>query len=129
MDHECGEVENTVFSSFDDLSLVIDSNEIAFPDQAESYSKWVDPKRRWFNRISEGDMTSNALIKTMLAEDSKSCCESTFQVLSLDVLVVKNLWLRDLRCSDLHHCLLLAESRFKWSERGDSNIASLRFAL
>lgn len=41
------------------------------------------------NRVTHRDVASNALIKAILAEDAESSCQTSFEVLSLLILVFK----------------------------------------
>lgn len=84
----CG-VEQAALASIDHFARMVDQDEIRLVDQRERDTKWVNPKALRVDRISEGDVASDTLVKAVLSEDSKGGCEAALQVLSLLVLVFK----------------------------------------
>lgn len=89
MDHESGRVQESHFTTIDDVPTVIHLYQVTLPHQRERHTKRVHPERGRVNRIAERNVTGNALIKPVFAEDAKGSRETTFQVFTLLVLICK----------------------------------------
>lgn len=85
-------VKKPAWASIDDLSRVVDKDEIRFVDQGESDTEWIDPETIWLHRISEGNVSGNTFVETIFAEDAESGCEAAFEVFSFLVLVFEFWW-------------------------------------
>jgi hypothetical protein len=87
VDHECCGVEKTVLAAIDDLSAVVDQDEIALRHERKGTTEWVDPETVWVHRVAECDVTSYTLVESIFAKDAEGCCKTSLEEFSLFVLV------------------------------------------
>lgn len=72
--HEGGSIKKAILSSFQDLRLLVHSNEIRGIDQGESSAERIDPEGIWFDWIPQSDVASDTLFEAELAKDTKGSC-------------------------------------------------------
>ena len=85
VDHVCRRIQQPAFPAINHLSTVIDLNQITLLDQAERHAKGVYPERSWVNGVAQGDMSSYALVETVLAKDTECRGEAALEVVALIV--------------------------------------------
>lgn len=87
VDHVRRRVEKSTLSAINDLSIMVDLNEIALLDHAEGNTERVDPEGCGVDGIAEGDVTGDTLVEAVFAEDAEGGGETAFEVVTLGVLV------------------------------------------
>jgi hypothetical protein len=131
VDHVCRRVEQTAWASVDDLALVVYEDQIRGLDQTECDTKGVHPEGCGVDRVlaevsglvavmmlvertyTQGDMSGNAFIVSVLAENTECGGQPALEICSLLVRVVK---LGRAREHDgLHPRLFLVQPRLKGS--------------
>jgi len=103
MDHECSCVEELHWTALDDLALLADANEVGRLDHGKGDSERIHPKGICLYRIlhdteyhqldtagkssagpyPDSDMSGDALVETVFAEDTKRRSQSAFHVRAL----------------------------------------------
>ena len=57
--------------AFNDIALMADPDQVRDPHELERATHGVDPEGVGIDRVTDRDVTSDALVKTKLAEDSQ----------------------------------------------------------
>lgn len=87
VDHIRRSVQESILSTSDHFAGVVDENEVGLVHQAESAAEGVHPETIGLDGVAEGDVTCDALVVAVFAEDAEGGCEAAFEVFALFVLV------------------------------------------
>lgn len=129
VDHICRSVEESDFSTVNDLAGVIDQDEIRGLDQAERDAKGIDPERSrvdWIlgcvsngtlqsersDAYSQCDVSGHTLVKAIFAKDSERSGKPTLQVCTLFVRIIERRWARESK--GLQLASPFSNTRLKW---------------
>ena len=81
-------------------------DQITLINQTKRRPKRIHPKAVLLHGISERDVSRNALIEAILAEDAEGSGQTSLQILALLVLVVEGRWAWELLHAALGNALL-----------------------
>jgi hypothetical protein len=80
-------IQQSVPSTVDDLSFGVDPDQIVVLDEGKIKPKWVHPKGIRLYRVSQGDVSGDALPEPVLAKDPKSKGQTVLEELAFRHLV------------------------------------------
>lgn len=69
MDHVGGAVEQSYRTTTDDIALMVDLNQVRPLDLGEGHTERIDPESRRIHWIPNCDMSRNAFVEAIFAED------------------------------------------------------------
>src|ERR1700722_2998368 len=81
MDGESSRIHGAV--AFDDLTLIIDTDEVGDRDMAEVDGEGVDPEKFGVLRVAGSDVAGHSLIETELGEEAEAGGQTLFTVATL----------------------------------------------
>lgn len=85
---ERSSVQNSVRAGVgEDSSLVVDMEKARGGDQGKVNSEGVNPEGSWVDGVTNGDVTGNSLVESLLCEDAVGSSKTLFEVLPLGELV------------------------------------------
>lgn len=90
MDHKRRSVQHTIRPTSNDGTFMIDLDQIGRLDQGESETERIHPKGRGIDGIANGDVSRDAFVEAVFAEDAEGGSEAALEVLALFFLVIED---------------------------------------
>lgn len=95
MNHECTSVQTPDRTPCDDGALRIDEDQITRLQPRPRHAKGVHPETGRVDRVLDGDVARDALVVPVLRKDPEGQCESTLEMGTVLVRVLKRRWAGD----------------------------------